>query len=733
MSALSVTTAEPPLHSWLRRLSLIALGDPPGSVADAAEVIGRATGSRGAVLWESPQSSDDAGELSVLATWRHPGVPRLNETTLRPDQVTREADLRRTLALPQRVAVSLMGLSVDGALPVDYADGSRGVVTLCGAGELSGAAFDTATELLTILPEVFTVIRERRTLALVNASDDILHRADLASGTKPLTREELLHYFEEVCAKLSEALHGAQISLYLRECELDVLCGYAVGSPTERPSDRAAVDPTEACRPSLEPDAVGISEELTNGNHVWGVLRCRPVAGPPAYFTHSDRSLLRPVAAQLARYWENWLNRRAIFEENESWRHLADGITDFNKTLADALRRGGGATARQAEVVTAALRVASSVVPEATASAVYIAPRGCPPALSGRGERPSLTLACFGECDDVSPAARAQAETAYLSRTQRTTDGTSPEVGDGPDSGWIVSTPIGVGHQVYGALTAEGPGAVAPPNSAQVYDILSDQLGLYRHLAHTMDDLKTAQRKLNANLTEQAEAMEDLKHQLVSPLRAATDRTDLVLSRGRFDSRTQRELEAARGLCRKASRVAMSAGVFATLSKGRLPNPRTELLGSGDLQRMLIAAAADCQILSDPDLRRRFTVDRAAVDGLGRQCVQADSSFLQQCVGNLLDNADKYSYPETEVIVTAAVTGPQFAIKVVSTGVPLPLDDHPRCLERNWRGEAARRLTGEGSGIGLWIVDHLMKSMKGRVELEPAGESLTVALILPLS
>ena len=197
---------------------------------------------------------------------------------------------------------------------------------MCGAGELSGAAFDTATELLTILPEVFTVIRERRTLALVNASDDILHQADLASGTQPLTREELLDYFDQVCAKLSEALHGAQISLYLRETELE-LCWYAVGYPTERPSDWAAVDPTEACRPSLEPDAVGISEELTNGNHVWGVLGCRPVAGPPAYFTHSERSLLRPVAAQLARYWENWLNRRAIFEENESWRHLADGIT----------------------------------------------------------------------------------------------------------------------------------------------------------------------------------------------------------------------------------------------------------------------------------------------------------------------------------------------------------------------------------------------------------------------
>ena len=105
---------------------------------------------------------------------------------------------------------------------------------------------------------------------------------------------------------------------------------------------------------------------------------------------------------------------------------------------------------------------------------------------------------------------------------------------------------------------------------------------------------------------------------------------------------------------------------------------------------MLIAAAADCQILSDPDLRRRFTVDRAIGGRPGPALVHADSSFLQQCVGNLLDNADKYSYPQTEVILWPRSTDQQFAIKVVSTGVPLPLDDRPRCLERNWRGEAAR-------------------------------------------
>jgi signal transduction histidine kinase len=569
-------------------------------------------------------------------------------------------------------------------------------------------------------------MRERRTLALVNAVNLILHAADTESGTEPVSLERLREHFSQVCAHVGDSLHGAEISLYLRGCERDGCYPYFAGWPTPTSGVRTtSIAISDASEPHLESGPTQVEELLTNGSQVWGVLRCRSAIRARAIFTHADRSVLRPVAAQLARYWANWLNRRSIFEENESWRDLANGITEFNKILAEALRKGGPTADHQPEVAAAALRVASNVVPAATGTAVYVAP--CCQSL----DRPLPDVASAFEGEGVSEAGRVQAEHAYRTCIPRTVRATVPNGNDELGPRWIIGTPIRVGQQSYGALAAEGPGAEPPANSAQVYEILSDQVGLYRHLAHTMDALKTAQQELKANLTRQADAMEDLKHQLVSPLRAATDRTDLVLRLGRFDRRTKRELEAARGLCRKASRVAMSAGVFAALSKGEVPSPRPELLGAGDLQRMLIAAADDCQTLSNPEMGRRFTVDRGSLDALGRRLVQADSSFLQQCVGNLLDNSDKYSYPRTEVVIAAAVTDQQLSIRVVSTGIPVLLDDRLRCLERNWRGPDARNSTGEGSGIGLWIVDHLMRSMNGRVELEPVGDLLTVALILP--
>ena len=291
--------------------------------------------------------------------------------------------------------------------------------------------------------------------------------------------------------------------------------------------------------------------------------------------------------------------------------------------------------------------------------------------------------------------------------------------------GWLLRTPIRAGQKMYGVLEAAGPGTAPPANSEQVHEIISDQVGLYRQLG----DMR---RRLVQARMDEAAAMEDVKHQLVSPLRTATDRTEHLLGGGRFEPGVERQLRAIRGLCRKASRVAMSAGVFATLNRGGRPEPKPERLGADDFLRLLIAGADDAQVLSNPRRKIRFEVDRDSVRGMGRRLVDADASFLQQCVGNLLDNAGKYAYPDTQTDIRLDTTPTHISIAVASTGLPLSPRDTLRCLQRNWRGDLARATTGEGSGIGLWIVDSLMTAMGGRVTVDPVDDLTTVRLKLPL-
>ncbi len=720
----------------VRELTRTALDpDGPGTLDDLARVIGCATGSQGAVLWEAPGEMRGSDTLSVVAAWLGGSSPEVLGVACAADPVTELAFRISSLAVPEdleRPAARVYGRGVVAAMPLTYSDGGRGVLTLLGAGQLTAAAFDTAVELVEILPELGSSIRERQTLALVNACNTILHDADVESPELPLCRERLGKHLSGMCALVADGLRCAEVSIFIE----DHSCpdgGWqklaSSGGGAADVADTVTGEPRDLVRSGAGAGAEPLMEvRLLSGDHVIGLIRCRGTSGPPHHFTTSDLALLRPIAAQVSGYWRNWQHRCDIRDENESWRRLASGMLSSNKLMAAGLgdpTRNGEQTQRMAEM---AVRVVHEVVAESTGGMLLRAP-----ATARTGPTP-VTSVGAGYRHGAAPASGSVSHVLRTQEQLSVTDAAAlADEGIAPDIDWLLCTPICFGDQVYGVLEAAGPGAGPPPNSEQVHAIISDQLALYRHLQDALGDLHDTRRELESTLSSKADAMEDLKHQLASPLRAAVNRTDRVLRIGQFDGRAEASLRAIRGLCRKAVRVAMAAGVFAALSRGEELDPKPERLGVEDLVRLLIEAAADAQVLCDPGRALRFDVDRRSVRGLGRRLVMVDASFLQQCVGNLLDNAAKYSYDGTEVRIDADMSATWLTVGVRSSGHPMTPRDVARCRERNWRGDAARHNVGEGSGLGLWIADRLMNSMKGRLSVHAVADVTTVRLALPLS
>jgi signal transduction histidine kinase len=720
----------------VRDLTRAAL-DPgrPGTLGDLVRVVARATDSRGAVLWEAPDEPRGDLTLSVLALWVGDLPPDAVGRAVAADPITALALGTQSLVVPEDVGGTpalVYSEPVTAAVPIEYTDGGRGVLTLLGGGELSSDAFDTAVELVEILPELCSAVRERQTLALVNACNTILHDADIESPGQPLSRERLGEHLSRVCDLVAEALHCAEVSIFLEEPN-DQQSDYrllAASAGACRGSHAQTTEPVDLVRSGLaEGDEPLMEVRLFCGGTVSGLLRCRGSSGPPHHFTESDLALLHPIAAQVSRYWRNWLQRRAIRDENDSWRGLAEGMTSFNKLITEKLG-GGGRDRRHAQQVSeVAVQIVRDVVAESTGATVFRATQTedgtvglVPEASAGAGSRTAPIPVSGGPVRVLRSRMQHSTTDAVELSAERVAAG----------SGWLLSTPIRVGEQVYGVLEAVGPDARLPANSAQVHEIIADQIGLHRHLQDTLGHLHDARQRLEVARRTEAEAMEDLKHQLVSPLRTAASRAELVLTSRRFDPRAEGQLKAIRGLCRKASRVAMSAGVFAMLSKGELPAPKLEPFGVEDMLRTLIAAADDAQVLGDPRRGITFDVERDTVRRLERRLVDVDASFLQQCVGNILDNAAKYAYRNTRVCINADVTTTVLTIAVTSTGIPLTARDAQRCLQRNWRGDVARSTTGEGSGLGLWIVDNLMRAMRGHVLVEADADRTIVRLALPL-
>ena len=112
--------------------------------------------------------------------------------------------------------------------------------------------------------------------------------------------------------------------------------------------------------------------------------------------------------------------------------------------------------------------------------------------------------------------------------------------------------------------------------------------------------------------------------------------------------------------------------------------------------------------------------------------IDADGEALERALWNLLDNAVKYSGDSREIKVELSRAGPAVRIAVRDHGLGIPAREQAAVFRKFQRGAEAVKLGIKGTGIGLVMVDHIVKAHEGRVELksEP-GQGSTFRLVLP--
>lgn len=112
--------------------------------------------------------------------------------------------------------------------------------------------------------------------------------------------------------------------------------------------------------------------------------------------------------------------------------------------------------------------------------------------------------------------------------------------------------------------------------------------------------------------------------------------------------------------------------------------------------------------------------------------VMGDSEDLRTAVGNLLDNAVKYSRSNIDITVDLlATTLDQLQIRVIDKGVGIPRGELKRIFRRFYRASSLPKV--RGSGLGLFIVRSIARRHGGRVfaESEGAEKGTTVTIELP--
>jgi len=112
--------------------------------------------------------------------------------------------------------------------------------------------------------------------------------------------------------------------------------------------------------------------------------------------------------------------------------------------------------------------------------------------------------------------------------------------------------------------------------------------------------------------------------------------------------------------------------------------------------------------------------------------IRADQDKVEQVLTNLLSNAVKYSPEGGKVTVHARDLGDNVSIAVSDEGIGIPPDHIGKLFTRFHRVDSRDTRKQYGTGIGLYLVKHLVEAHHGEVTVESeVGKGSTFTVVLP--
>ena len=132
----------------------------------------------------------------------------------------------------------------------------------------------------------------------------------------------------------------------------------------------------------------------------------------------------------------------------------------------------------------------------------------------------------------------------------------------------------------------------------------------------------------------------------------------------------------------------------------------------------------------------RYDLDESAIrfTETGDLSTLGDSEDLHTVFLNLLDNAVKYSPGEKKISIRAkpSATGSKIDIVIRDSGVGIPASDLKRVFKRFYRVPGNTSKAIKGTGLGLFIVQSIIKRHGGKIRAESKGEGRGTTFFIQL-
>lgn len=234
-----------------------------------------------------------------------------------------------------------------------------------------------------------------------------------------------------------------------------------------------------------------------------------------------------------------------------------------------------------------------------------------------------------------------------------------------------------------------------------------------------------------------ADFVANASHEIRTPLASIKGFIETLMGPAKDDEPAR--VEFLKIMLEQADRMQQLINDLLSLSKIEM-NAHSVPIDPLDLNKV-VRHAAEQHKRSATDKNQRLVLN--LYDNL--PMVKGEPNELGQVVHNLVSNAIKYGYADSEVTITTKVTTdlPQdlnmrnlskvVALSVKDQGEGIPKQHLPRLMERFYRVDSARTRAVGGTGLGLAIVKGIITRHRGAITIDSVvGEGTMFTIYLPI-
>lgn len=221
---------------------------------------------------------------------------------------------------------------------------------------------------------------------------------------------------------------------------------------------------------------------------------------------------------------------------------------------------------------------------------------------------------------------------------------------------------------------------------------------VYNRLKDTLNNLFD---RLENQINMIAEFTNNASHQLMSPLTTVKTELDFILKKERSNQEYVDTVIILKDQTEKMINIIQTLLVLARESEGFKHSNKVFSLNK----------------LMEDEIKVRYKNYNIGYDINDNILLRGDSGLFEIVLQNIFDNAVKYSQDKIEIKFSAYYDNASTIIKIADNGIGILDEEKNKIFEKFYRGSNSQVLSVQGLGLGLSLVQSIVKQMNGEIKI----------------